>query len=113
VRRAALLLLCVWGACAGARERDASLLPRGETDGRIQEACTVTARTCSRCHEIDRVLVAHIDGPEGWRTLVERMRLMRSSAMTEHEADEAVTCLVYRAYGRRGLEALAPAGGGR
>ena len=107
----ALVLFVFLGSCLTPSRNDAVLLPDGAGDRRIQEACAVTARTCSRCHEIDRVLVARLDTPREWQRLVERMRLMRSSAMTDAEADAAVTCLVYRRHGQAGLDALAAAGG--
>jgi hypothetical protein len=94
-------------ACASGPGREEELLPEGPRDARIQEACAVTARSCTRCHELNRIVAAKLDSPREWKILVERMRLMPSSNISQPDADQATQCLVYRAYGPTGLAALA------
>ena len=95
-----MLTLLVTGSCLTPRNRAAvELLPAGETDGHIKEACAVTARTCTRCHDLGRVVAARQQTPERWRLLVDRMRLMRSSGITPSEEEAAVLCLTYRELG--------------
>jgi hypothetical protein len=109
----ALLLLSglFTGSCAIPPSNEAALLPDGPVDRRIEEACALTARTCTRCHDLNRVYVAHLDKPASWQSLVWRMRYMPSSNITDDDARVVTTCLVYRLYGQPGLdeiESLAP-----
>ncbi len=67
----------------------------------------MTARVCTRCHGLSRIYVTRLDAPVRWRQLVARMRQMPSSNLTDAEAAEATTCLVYRAFGQQGLSDLA------
>jgi len=62
----------------------------------IREACTVTAVKCTRCHNIDRVLVAQVTSPNQWEAYVARMRRMTASGITATDASRIVQCLVYR-----------------
>ena len=93
-------------ACAAPTRREDVLLPEGTGDVRIQEACAVTARICTRCHELNRIAVAQLHSPREWQDLVQRMRLMPSSNITTEGAQEATRCLVHRAYGNAGLAQL-------
>lgn len=91
-------------------------LPRAQvsdlvTDGQptppeIRDACSVTVMRCTRCHTIDRILVAQVYRPQQWEIYVSRMRRMSSSGITERDAPLIVQCLVYRSFGRPGLDAL-------
>jgi hypothetical protein len=65
----------------------------------IREACTVTAKKCTRCHSIDRVLVAQVTSPNQWEAYVGRMRRMSSSGISAADAPQIVQCLVYRSFG--------------
>lgn len=67
---------------------------------RIREACTVTAKKCTRCHSIDRVLVAQVTSPNQWESYVGRMRRMTASGITAEDAPRIVECLVYRSFGQ-------------
>ena len=83
-------------ACAAPATSDSVFLPDGRGDPGIREACFVTTRVCSRCHDLDRVLLSRFDGPGEVRALVDRMRLMPSSGVSAVAARKAVDCLVYR-----------------
>jgi hypothetical protein len=107
-------MLAAVAACTStAKSNDAVLEPGGRHDPRVEEACKVTAETCSRCHDWQKVVVAHFDQPMQWRDLVLRMRRMPGSGITDEEVREAETCLVYRDFGPRGLAELAGAGAAR
>jgi hypothetical protein len=77
------------------------LLPGDEpAPAEIREACTVTAKKCTRCHSIDRVLVAQVTSPHQWEAYVGRMRRMTSSGISAADAPQIVQCLVYRSFGQ-------------
>jgi hypothetical protein len=62
----------------------------------IREACAVTERKCSRCHTIDRVIVAQVSSPQHWEVYVNRMRRMAASGISEDDVGVVLRCLVYR-----------------
>jgi hypothetical protein len=64
----------------------------------IRRACDMTARRCTRCHTIDRILVAQVTSPAHWEAYVRRMRRMPTSDIGEADAAEIVRCLVYRSF---------------
>jgi hypothetical protein len=87
----ACLASCLPGPSLG------KLLPGDEPAPReIREACTVTAKKCTRCHSIDRVLVAQVSSAHQWEAYVGRMRRMSASGITAADAPKIVQCLVYR-----------------
>jgi hypothetical protein len=89
------LLLCVVSCLPGSSL--GRLLPDGDpAPAEIREACTVTAVKCTRCHSIDRVLVAQVSSPHQWEAYVARMRRMTASGITEEDMPRIVQCLVYR-----------------
>ncbi len=92
--------------CPASRTSYERLLPEQKGNREIREACNVTARKCTRCHDIDRVLVARVTRPIHWRLTVDRMRHMPSSGITEADADRVTRCLVYRSFGPAGLDEL-------
>ena len=63
----------------------------------------MTARICTRCHELNRVAVMKLDSPREWQDLVDRMRLMPSSNITPQGDYQAKVCLVHRVFGTDGL----------
>jgi hypothetical protein len=80
----------------------------------IEEACQITARRCTACHDIDRVLAIHPTEPVQWQQTISRMRRMRGSGISQPDGDAILHCLVYRSFGDGGLRALdAPAAPGR
>ncbi len=104
----ALVLTLVVVACAPPRSTEAALRPVSLEDRRrLQQDCNVTAQVCTRCHDFARVLLVRFDRPLRWQQLVARMRYMQSSGITDAEARQATTCLVFRAFGQRGLDELA------
>jgi hypothetical protein len=81
------------------------------TEGRapppdVAEACDLAARRCSRCHPIERLLLAHVASPSHWTWYVERMRHQPESGITEGEGRIIVRCLVFHSFGPEGLSSL-------
>jgi hypothetical protein len=105
----ALLLMLAIVSCAPPRTAESSLRtdPSATDHPHLQEACNVTARVCTRCHDFARVTLVKFDRPERWQLLVSRMRYMQSSGITEEEAHKATECLVYKTFGQAGLDELA------
>jgi len=94
-------------ACAPPRSDEAARQLRWGNLNQIEEACAVTARTCSRCHDLDKVTITHFDASLPWRRLILRMRRMPASGIDDAEVHAAETCLVFQDLGRRGLDELA------
>jgi len=103
---AILAFVVLLGSCAMPSSNDMVLLSPGQGDARIQAACDVTARACTRCHELSRVYVARFARPADWQSLVYRMRFMPSNSITDAEAVQATDCLVFRAFGQAGVDQL-------
>lgn len=70
----------------------------------IRADCEIVVERCSKCHALDRVLVARIDSREHWDLYVQRMRRMPGSGISSADADAAVNCLAYRSSLRSGGE---------
>ncbi|HWM86876.1 MAG TPA: hypothetical protein VNO33_13580 [Kofleriaceae bacterium] len=88
--------------CAGAEPR--GLAPAARQAGAapsLQRACELADRRCARCHPIDRVLTAHVSGPEDWSSYVRRMRLTPGSGISKSEEPVIVRCLVQHSFGDR------------
>jgi hypothetical protein len=91
VRRAAVLAALLAASCADA--------PRGLLSGapnpppEVQHACTVATTKCSRCHPIDRVVVARGIGIGRWQMYIEQMRLKPSSGISLKDADVIFQCM--------------------
>ncbi len=62
----------------------------------LQPKCEIVVKRCTKCHTLDRVLVARISGVRHWTLYVERMRRMSGSGITRADASAAVDCLAYR-----------------
>jgi len=62
----------------------------------IRPHCEIVVKRCSKCHTLDRVLVARVEGREHWNLYVKRMRRMPGSGISSGDADAAVNCLAYR-----------------
>jgi hypothetical protein len=82
------------------------------TEGRnpppdIAQACDLAARRCSRCHPLERPLIAHVTRPTNWVWYVDRMRHQPESGITEDEGRTIVRCLVFHSFGSEGLRSLA------
>jgi hypothetical protein len=95
---ALLLLLAGCGAPSGGLlgARAASAPPE------VRAACDLTAQRCSRCHPIERLMLARVSSPVHWERYVERMRHQPESGITEDEGRIIVRCLVFRSFGSEG-----------
>ena len=100
-------LVAMLGGCVTPRTNEQVIRATGHGDASIQAACDSTVRTCTRCHDLNRIMATRFGTPASVPVLVARMRYMRSSGITADDADQAVTCLVYRQFGRPGLAAVA------
>jgi hypothetical protein len=72
----------------------------------ITKACELASVRCSRCHPIERLSRARVDSPKHWQYYVNRMRLQPASGISIEEAHRIVRCLVYRSFGREGLQEI-------
>jgi hypothetical protein len=85
------------------------LIPLSEsvrTPPTIREACVLTEQKCSKCHDLERIKVAHhalID----WPSYVEKMRRQPGSAITPEDGSVIVRCLNYLSQRQREGEAYA------
>jgi hypothetical protein len=102
---AAVLVVTALAVCAGAWSCGRpggyrTLLPPDlPATPALRAACAVAERKCTRCHSLDRVLVAQVMRPKQWEIYVGRMRRMTASGITAHDAPPIVRCLVYRSFG--------------
>lgn len=96
-RAAAAVLSSLIAACSSPLSGSPpSILPDATTaTEEIREACVLTQRKCTRCHSIDRVLVAPVRSPRDWEVRVARMRRMMASGISEAEGGLIVRCLVH------------------
>ena len=62
----------------------------------ISEACALTNRKCTACHDSDRIVDARFS-PGEWRTTVERMRQFPGSAISRADVEVVLRCLNYHA----------------
>ena len=62
----------------------------------VRASCEIVVQRCSKCHTLDRVLIARVESREHWSLYVNRMRLMPGSGISSADADAAVNCLAYR-----------------
>ena len=62
---------------------------------KIRQACELTERKCTACHDRDRIVDARYTELE-WRTTVDRMRRFPGSGISAAESEVIVGCLSYR-----------------
>jgi hypothetical protein len=100
---AAALLAFAWvPSCAGSGPGDLTTAARrAGAPPPLERACRLADRRCTRCHPIDRVLVAPVDEPSDWTDYVRRMRLTPGSGISPGEEPIIVRCLVEHSFGRR------------
>lgn len=106
---AALVVILIGvGACAGERDvgRQLLLSEPASAPPDIPAACEITARRCSRCHPLDRLLQARVTSPGHWHAYVRRMRLTPGSGIRLAEQHVITRCLVFRSFGATGLAEL-------
>lgn len=98
---AVLVSLMAWSpGCAGAEPRDLTSAARQSGAApALQRACQLADRRCSRCHPIDRVMIAGVREPSDWSDYVRRMRLTPGSGISAREEPVILRCLVTRSFG--------------
>ena len=67
---------------------------RARTPPSIRSACALAEARCSRCHDLERIQLAH-PALVDWPVYVERMRRMPGSGITVDEASTIVSCLTW------------------
>ena len=82
------------------------LAGRADPDPAIEAACELTGQRCTRCHDIDRVLNARINHPSHWERIINRMRMMNGSGISQADGPVILRCLAFWSFGRPGLEEL-------
>jgi hypothetical protein len=90
-RRAAVLAALLAASCADAPRSLLSGAPSAPAE--VQQACSLATAKCSRCHPIDRVVVARGIGVGRWQMYIEQMRLKPSSGISPRDADVIFQCL--------------------
>ncbi|MBA2543934.1 MAG: hypothetical protein H0V17_30100, partial [Deltaproteobacteria bacterium] len=74
--------------------QEAPLLYPSNAPIQIREACALTERKCTQCHDRERIVYAR-HNPAEWRNTVERMRRFPGSAISVADTDTIVRCLSY------------------
>jgi len=93
---AAVVCTCAL-AIASCTRRRLELLPASEqahTPPAIREACALAEARCSRCHDLERIQLAH-PALVDWPVYVDRMRRMPGSGITVEDASTVVRCLTW------------------
>ena len=75
-------------------------------DPATRAGCQLTARRCTACHDIDRVLAVHPADPLQWQQTIGKMRRMRGSGISDGDGHAILRCLVFRSFGAEGLRDL-------
>jgi hypothetical protein len=90
------LALSVLALVACTRER-LELIPSAaqpRTPPAIRNACALAEQRCSRCHDLERIQLAH-PALVDWPSYVERMRRMPGSGITGSDASVILRCLAW------------------
>lgn len=58
----------------------------------IRDACAVTEQKCSKCHDLERIRLAH-HALVDWPIYVDKMRLQPGSGITVDDTSVIVRCL--------------------
>jgi hypothetical protein len=66
----------------------------------IRDACTLTERRCTQCHDRGRIVEANYGRAE-WMSTIERMRQMPGSTIAPYETDTILHCLLQRSNAAR------------
>jgi hypothetical protein len=66
----------------------------------IREACTLTERRCTQCHDRGRIVEASFGRAE-WMSTIDRMRQMPGSTIAPYEIDTILHCLLQRSTAAR------------
>jgi hypothetical protein len=86
-----VLVALLAASCGDAQRSLLTGAPNPPAD--VQQACALATEKCSRCHPIDRVVVARGIGVGRWQMYVEQMRLKPSSGISLRDADVIFQCL--------------------
>ncbi len=73
------------------------LLPTSEaarTPPPIREACVLTEQRCSKCHDLERIKVAH-HALVDWPMYVDKMRRQPGSGISQEDGKVIVSCLLH------------------
>lgn len=100
-----LIVFLLLGAC-GPQEQ-LILIPGNETmrtAPSIREACRITEQKCSRCHDLERIKLAH-HALVDWPSYVEKMRLQPGSGIRVDDKPVLLTCLNYLSQRQRDQDA--------
>ena len=100
-----LAFLLLLGACGP--QDQFILIPGNETMRTappIREACKVTEQKCSRCHDLERIKLAH-HAMVDWPSYVEKMRLQPGSGISVDDKPVLLTCLNYPSQRQRDQDA--------
>ena len=102
ISRLAVTLVAAVASCgAGGRQQNALVALRAgyaAFPGTIDGACALAASRCTRCHTIDRVLLARVESRAHWHYYVERMRRQPQSGISLDEGETISRCLIYRSF---------------
>ncbi len=103
----ALLTAALAGCSAAGSHQDGTVFTGSrEVSPSITAACDLTAHRCSRCHPVDRILLARVATPEHWIDYVDRMRHQPESNIAVAEVPAIVRCLVFHSFGSEGLSSF-------
>jgi hypothetical protein len=102
-----VLLAIAFAACNPPPLREPSRLTAPpEAPPEIHAACRLAVQRCTRCHPIERVLLARVESPQHWEYYVARMRRQPRSGISEEDGRVIARCLVARSFGLAALEGL-------
>jgi len=105
--RRLLVLLLLLDGCGTDAGGLAAVPPRDEpVSAELQASCELAQRRCARCHTTGRITQTRVAQPRDWQRYVHRMRLMPGSAIPPTDEAPITRCLVFRAFGTKGLAEL-------
>lgn len=79
-------------ACTSERLTLVPAPEQARTPPTVRSACALTEQKCSRCHDLERIRLAHHELVD-WPVYVDRMRRMPGSGITLDDATVIVRCL--------------------
>jgi hypothetical protein len=74
-----------------------ALIPESQrikTPPEVQQACQLAELKCSRCHDLERIKLAHHDLVD-WPVYVDKMRRQPGSGISEDDGKVILKCLQY------------------
>lgn len=79
-------------ACTSERLTLVPAPDQARTPPTVRSACALTEQKCSRCHDLERIRLAHHELVD-WPVYVDRMRRMPGSGITPDDAAIILRCL--------------------